>query len=267
MSDKLDYKPNLPSDKEYLTGVAKSITEREPLEKIQFEYLTDTLQALDITENPYDLVSKENLNPEALKALVDESFSHIQSGEITLELKEKLSRLWDYLAEEDPLEKANLIFVFGGPGIQRVNEAVSLYKKGYASRILFTGQKASYMERVDVTEAEHYGNLAREQGVSEGDIILETGAKNTPENATKSVAILKASGQLPERIILITLPYHMRRSYLTFKSVADWHPKLIRRVIPSAKYTRENYFADKNGWSYVFFEYMKLWGARLMRHF
>jgi uncharacterized SAM-binding protein YcdF (DUF218 family) len=54
-----------------------------------------------------------------------------------------------------------------------------------------------------------------------------------------------------EKIILITLPYHMRRSSLTLKSaiydkgINDVY--IIKHIAASAKYTRENYFKDSNG--------------------
>lgn len=267
MSDNFKYKPHLPKEKEYLEDVARTISERAPLEEIKFEYLTDVLGSLDFSGNPYEFVSLENLNPESLQSLVEKSFLKINSIKLTDDIKEKLFRLWDYLSESDSLEQSDLIFVFGGPGLQRVNEAVGLYKEGRANRILFTGRMASYMKDIDVTEAEYYAGVAKDQGVPTENIILETEAKNTPENAANSIKILKTTNFLPSKVILVTIAYHMRRSYLTFKSAADWNPKLIRHPVASEKYTKENYFLDKNGWSYVFFEYIKIYGARLMKHF
>ncbi|TSC91422.1 MAG: hypothetical protein CEN90_551 [Parcubacteria group bacterium Licking1014_17] len=266
-----EYKPNLPTDKKYLSDVAKTIKEREPFEKIRFEYLTDALSSLGFSEDPYSLVSLNNLNPGSLKNLVSRSFEKINSAELTGRIKDNLIRLWDYLAEEDKLEKAELIFVFGAFGLQKVDEAIKLWKDGFGSKILSTGQKASYMKDVDVTEAEYYAEIAKKEGVPEDNLILETLAKNTPENAVNSISKLREIGFLPKKIILITLTYHMRRSYLTFKSAAKsvvgWDPVLIRHPVPSVKYTRENYFKDPDGWSYIFFEYIKMYGARLMKHF
>jgi len=51
----------------------------------------------------------------------------------------------------------------------------------------------------------------------------------------------------PKTIIIITLPYHMRRSSLTFKAVFGKDIKIIRHTILSSKYTKENYFKDFNG--------------------
>lgn len=261
-----NYKPFLPADSDYLKKVTGTIQGRDPIEEIDFNLLNEALSALGINDDPYELLSMDNLQVESVSKIIDKSFEAI-SGGVADEVKEKLYKLWDYLGGEDSLEKSDLIFVFGGPGLNRVTEAVRLYKEGYGKKILFTGQKAAYMKDIEISEAEYYANEALKLGMHKEDMILETEAKNTPENAVNSVKILKSQGELPSSIILITLPYHMRRSYLTFKAVADWNPKLIRHVAASAKYTREDYFKDKNGWSYVFNEFVKIYAARLMRHF
>jgi len=117
------------------------------------------------------------------------------------------------------------------------------------------------------SEAELFANIAHEQGVPEGDVILEAEAKNTPENAVNSVRILKGQSWLPKKIIIIQIEYQMRRAYLTLKAVADWQPQLLCRSAPSAKYKREHYWNDKAAWSYVFLEYIKMYAARQMGHF
>jgi len=218
-------------------------------------------------ENPYSFVSLNNLKPESLQTLVSQSFEKINKTELTNEIKHTLFRLWDYLAESDSLEKADMLFVFGGANSHRADEAIKLYKEKYGHKILFTGQKASYLKNTEIAEAEHYANIAKNEGVPINDLILETSAKNTPENVVNSISKLKEINFLPAKIILITLAYHMRRAYLTFKSAAEWNPILIKHPISSSKYTRENYFKDFNGWSYIFFEYIKMYGARLMKHF
>lgn len=260
------YKPHLPNDKNYLSNVAKIIKKRNNTEEIRFDYLTEFLDSISLG-SPYPLISLDNLRTDSLQNLVLQSFEKINSAKLTEGDKDRLFRLWDYLAEADALEPAELIFVFGGPGTHRVDEAVKLWKEGLGSKILFTGHKASYMKDIDMTEAEYYAEIAIKKGVPENNLILETAAKNTPENVVNSILKLKQISFLPEKIILITLAFHMRRSYLTFKSAAEWNPILIRHPVVFSKHSRENYFKDFEEWSYVFFEYVKMYGARLMGHF
>jgi len=260
------YRPNLPKDKKYLSKVAATIKQKKPIEKIQFENLIDVLKSLGISENPFNLVTLNDFNPDSLQELIQKAFSKINSPEASPDIKKKLFRLWDYLAEADNLEKADLIFVFGGRG-KRAEKAVELYKNGYSDKILFSGGWPSYLESSDISEAEKYASTAISRGVPKENLILETQSRNTPENVVKSIEILREKKFLPRKIILVNISYQTRRAYLTFKTNAGWNPKLIRAPFESDTYSRENYFKSEEGWSYIFNEYIKLYGARLMKHF
>ncbi len=259
------YRPNIPKDRGYIEGLIQALPKKDHFEVIHFEYLTDALKLLGIADDPYQLMAGENPKPEDVEDIGRRAYAAIQSG-LSDVAEVALLRGWDYLAKEDPLRPADLIFVFGGPGEDRVQAAIALHREGYAPKILFTGQKASYMNDVQVSEAEYYADIARKAGIPDTALILETQARNTPENAVNSVRILKEQGCAPATIILVTLPYHMLRSYHTLKTVTDWNPVLICRPTASP-YTRTTYFHDPKGWMYVFSEYMKLYAERLMKHF
>lgn len=261
-----DYKPHLPNDKNYRDKVAQTMKQRQEFETLHFEYLTEVLNALGFSQDPYSLTTLEDLNVERVAEIADTAFKKIQEITLTDEIKEKLSRLWDYISAADPLEKADVIFVFGGlPG--RAEAAIELWKQGWAPKIFFTGNKASYMEEVDMTEAEYDAKLAIENGVPHDCLILEKESRNTPENVINSLPLFHAMDPLPEKIILVTANYHMLRAYMTFKAGIDWNPKLLRRPADHTDYNRENYFYDQTGWTYAFFEYVKMYVARLMKHF
>ena len=261
------YKPHLPSDKKYLQTIAGSISAKGPLEAIHFEYLNEVLDELGFKQNPYDYVSLEhNMDNQKIDQLIAESFAIVSQQELSKEAMEKVFRAWDYLAESDPLEKADLIFVFGGAGLNRVKGAVKLYEQGYAPKMMFSGQKASYMPDVELSEAEYYEQEAIKLGIPKEDIILETKAKNTPENAVYSMDILRVKNFLPKVVILVSSQFHMRRGYLTFKAVADWQPKLIKYSVEPASCNRNNFYTIKEGWSYLFYEYIKIYYSRLLKH-
>ena len=266
MDDKKSYKPFLATDKEYLKKVAGAIKAGAPLEDIKFELLHEAILALGFSDNPYSSLDLDNLNVKAIQPIVDKTFEAIVAG-ISGKIKEKLYALWDYLCESDPLQKSDLIFVFGGGGETRPKEAAKLYKEHWAPKILFTGQKPSYVKDVNITEAEIFAQVAEKEGVPIADIILEKKAVNTVENATKSIELLRQKSELPKRIILIQIAYQMRRAYLTFKAASDWNPELIKHPAPSGRFKREDYFMNKDGWSYIFNEFIKLYCARLMKHF
>lgn len=262
-----EYRPNLSGDKAYLENVASSIKAKEKLEDIRFEYLNEFLQTLGIDRDPYTLINIEDLNSIRLQKFVTEVFEKLQENIIGREIHDKLTRLWDYLAEEDSLQNADLVFVFGGAGLSRSRKAVELYKNEVAPKIIFTGKQPSYSEDVSKSEAEIGADFALDHGVPEESIILEMESKNTPENVINSLQILKEMSLLPKKIILVTNSYHMRRSYYTFKAALDFPTELIRRTSEHERFNRDTFFKDRDGFTYVIYEYIKMYGARLMKHF
>lgn len=265
--DKPAYHSHLSSDPKYLKETAGKIKEKPPLEEIKFDYLNQTLQVLGITDDAYASVTLEAQKTPEVEKLVENSFARVKKVGLDTAVRSQIELLWDYLSESDPLSAAELIFTFGGQGSARVEEAIRLCREGYAPKILFTGQKAAYMPKVAVSEADYYAQKAVVAGIPIESLILEREAVNTVGNAVNSVRLLRKMGFLPATIILINHNFQMRRSYLTFKTNADWNPKLIRHAVEGEKYTKDNYYQELEGWSYVFYEYIKLYGARLMKHF
>lgn len=262
----MDYKPHIPTDKKYIENIKNSIPGKDPLQEISFHLLTDVLVSFNIEDNPYNYITETNLNSEKIKLISQEAFEKISNTPPSESTKQKLYSLWDYLCEADKIEKSDLIFVFGGGGSSRPILASKLYKQGWAPKILFTGKGPSYIETVSETEAEKFKKIAIENGVAPKDILIETEAKNTPENVVNSIALLRGAGLSPKRIIAIQVEYQMKRAYLTLLG-GDGGVRIIRQPARSEKFSRETYFTDINGWTYVFSEYIKMYAARLMRHF
>ncbi len=259
-------RPNLNSDPEYINKIQNLITKKDSIEEIHFKYLNEALTELGITSDIYKDFSLESI-PEKTKLSIEKAFEYIENNELSGEAMSKIYRLWDYLTESDTLEKADLIYVFGGISELALREAIRIKNEEYAPKILFSGKYGSYMKDVELSEAEKYANLAIDAGVHEGDIIIEKESINTPENIVNSAKILHEMNFLPNKVIAVSLPYHMKRASLTMKGGFDWEFQLIRHPGLSAKYTRENYFKDKNGWTYICYEFIKLYGARQMGHF
>ncbi|MFA6322333.1 MAG: YdcF family protein [Candidatus Buchananbacteria bacterium] len=263
-----DYKPHLPVNKKYWQTVSDMIVSKKPIEDINFSLLNQALLDLGINQNSYQYVSAENfIDKEKVDQLVDESFVLLSSPILFSKNKEKARQAWDYLAESDPLEKADLIFVFGGAGDNRIKAAVKLFQDGWADKIMFSGQKASYMPDVDIPEAEYYRQQAIKMDIPAEAIIVEVEAINTPENAVNSLKVFQSLNFFPKTIILVSAEYHMKRAYLTFKSVMDWQPKLIRHSTPAIDCARDDLDKNKIGWSYLIYEYLKIYFARLIKHF
>lgn len=85
MNDQSKTKPFLTSDPEYTMKVASVIAMKDPIENLKLEYLNNTLESFDIKDNPYNMVSLNNLNPDNLKILISKSFETINSSELNSE--------------------------------------------------------------------------------------------------------------------------------------------------------------------------------------
>ena len=120
-------------------------------------------------------------------------------------------------------ERADAVVVFGG-GVgesgeaggsyqERVEEAVNLYKGGFAPKVVFSSGYIWAFKEADVMRA-----LAASQGVSPSDIILESRAASTRENVVFVREIAARLGW--RRILLVSSPYHMRRAILTWRKLA-----------------------------------------------
>lgn len=260
-------RPNLSTDEAYLAKARDMIQRKEPLEEIHFEYLTEALVSLGIDKDIYEGVSSTSF-PGHVAETIEKSFEMLHAHPLREEQLHKVYRLWDYLSESDPLEHADLIYVFGGISELAVLEAIRLKKEDFAPKILFSGKHGSYMKNVvGLTEAEKYAQLAVKNGVRETDIIMEKESINTVENAVNSSKLLRSMNYFPKTIIAVSLPYHMKRAALTLRGGMDIPFRLIRHPGPSAKYSRETYFKDKNGWLYICNEYVKLYMSRQGGHF
>jgi uncharacterized SAM-binding protein YcdF (DUF218 family) len=97
----------------------------------------------------------------------------------------------------------------------RLLAPIALYQQGMVRQLLLSGGTSTLlMERQP--EAHTAGHYARLLGVAEEDLILETRARNTYENAVYSAELLKecpASG----RYLLVTSAWHLPRAAACFR--------------------------------------------------
>jgi len=126
----------------------------------------------------------------------------------------RLPLIWigQYLSPNDGLSKSDVIVVVSGSG-ERVKYAVKLYKKDLAPKLIFSGAAREGPS----SNALVMKNYAVKQGVPENAIILEEEATNTLENAKYSSEIILKEGF--KKIILVTSPYHQRRTFEIFREV------------------------------------------------
>ncbi len=101
----------------------------------------------------------------------------------------------------------------GGGYMERVTQAIALYRAGYAPRMVFSSGYVFTLREAEVMKA-----VAVDNGVPASAIVLEEQATNTRENVTRTKQILDRHKW--NRILLVSSPYHMRRAMLAWRKAA-----------------------------------------------
>ncbi len=127
-----------------------------------------------------------------------------------------------FLIINDIPQKKEVILVLGYPAQEdgtpspimksRVEKGVSLFQKGYAQHIIFSGAAV----RNRFVEADVMAGYARVLGVPDEAVLLEKKAENTRENIQYSWLLMSNKGW--DGVIVVTTPYHTRRAAYMFSA-------------------------------------------------
>lgn len=108
--------------------------------------------------------------------------------------------------------------VYLDKGGDRITQALMLYRMGKIKKILITGGSFDPQQRKEKAESFQLRKILLMAKVPSQDIILETKARNTRENALYTKPILQK--QFPKQsYLLITSAFHMRRAVGCFQKV------------------------------------------------
>ena len=99
--------------------------------------------------------------------------------------------------------------------VDRLLQAVSLYEKGKIKKILITGGAGNLIYK-DVKEANLMNSFLRNIKIPSSDILIDTLAENTHQNAVYSKKILDKYPDF-KKFLLITSSVHMRRAMGCFE--------------------------------------------------
>ncbi len=105
-----------------------------------------------------------------------------------------------------------IVAVSGGDTPARADEAIKLYKNGWAPLLIFSGAAA---DKTGPSNAEVMKQRAIDAGVGPGAIIIETTSQNTNQNASETTTIFQQQGI--KSAIIVTSAYHQRRASLEFE--------------------------------------------------
>lgn len=106
-----------------------------------------------------------------------------------------------------------IVAISGGDTEARTNEAIALYKNGWAPLLVFSG---AAQDKSGPSNAQAMQNYALEKGVPSDAIILEEYGETTKQNAENTQSIF--SERDITSVILVTSGYHQRRAGLEFNA-------------------------------------------------
>jgi uncharacterized SAM-binding protein YcdF (DUF218 family) len=154
------------------------------------------------------------------------------------EIRELALKLWQYHRMNQELERAGAILVLCSYDTSVAERAAQLFLEGFAPLLIFSGGLGAITRNLwSEPEAELFARVAREMGVPDERIIVETRSTNTGENVQFTRKLLAERGVDPESFILVQKPYMERRTYATFKRY--WPEKPA--VVTSPQFSFEEY--------------------------
>ncbi len=150
-----------------------------------------------------------------------------------------LDEAGEYLYKKDQIKPADVIVVLGGEQTERVKFSSKLFKEGWArkDRVIMSGGPVVWKFTLAYLMKEH----AKYLGVPARAIILEEKSESTEENAKYVKEILLKRGY--KSIILVTSPYHSKRSYIIFQKVMGDEIEIISVPVPV-----EDSWLSLHGW-------------------
>lgn len=119
------------------------------------------------------------------------------------------------LIDGDEARKSDAIILLEGDGNSRCEQAVQLYLKGLAEKVVFSGN-VNKPEQGSIPLLGLKDFLVK-LGLLEKDLIFENRSLNTREQAVEIVKLCQEMGW--KKIILVASHYHQYRAFLTFLKV------------------------------------------------
>lgn len=159
-----------------------------------------------------------------------------------------------FLIAQDKLEKADVILVLAGDSNgERAGQAVELYKKGYAPKILMSGGPAVW----HLTYAANMKHQATTLGVPGRDVLLEDKSKSTIEDIRFSLPILKR--MKVKSIILVTSPSHTCRASLVAKKYyTPENIKVLVYPVQKSEFNPDKWWLRHEDTQLIVWEYVSL---------
>lgn len=170
------------------------------------------------------------------------------------------------VAEDEPVNSDVIVVLMGG-GLDRIFEAVDLYKEGYGEMILMVrnyqpGYDKAAAKGLEVSrESEIARSAAMQLDVPEEDIqILPGDARSTQEEALAVKKYLQDHAEV-DSLIIATSPTHSTRAKKIFQWAVEDLDREVRVISCPSRYVEfdaGSWWKDREDASQVFLEHVKM---------
>lgn len=165
-----------------------------------------------------------------------------------------LSHCGDYPStKQDCTEVDAIVAISGGDTPARTEQAIELYKQGWAPLLVFSGAAA---DKAGPSNAETMKRQAIAANVPARDIITEETSETTKQNATNSIDMF--TEREIKSIVLVTSAYHQRRAGLEFGNRAGAGIKIINHPVGSDNQWSQWWWLSPMGWYLAVGELFKI---------
>lgn len=134
-----------------------------------------------------------------------------------MKLDQHVSNLLERLLAGKP-RSADAIICLQGDRLDRLPLTIDLYHAGWAPKIVLTGNN-EMMERRRLNDEDdlplaELAAYCQEAGIPSKSLLIDEQAMNTKDQAVNTVSLAKRENWT--RLLVVTSPYHLLRSFLTF---------------------------------------------------
>jgi uncharacterized SAM-binding protein YcdF (DUF218 family) len=171
-------------------------------------------------------------------------------------MRKGFEAITDFIFMNDKLVKADVILIPGSAHKELAVAAAKLYHEGYSNKIIPSGGFSKYLEE-GKTEFEFLKQVLINEGVKPEDIIEESKAAHTFDNATLSLELMDKHHF--KNAILVCKGYHSRRAYLTYRTVFPKGVTLsVHSIVGRYQISKDNWYMDQSKINKVMLEVEKI---------
>ena len=162
-----------------------------------------------------------------------------------------------YLNVGDRVKPVDAIVVLSGDEGDRILEAVKWYKQSYGKYFVITKTHTE-----DIGEGRTYSEMlmriAMEGGVPADSMLFTAGEASSTVEEARAIKLLAQQRNI-ESILVITAPYHTRRTMIIFnREFSDTDIKVLVHPVEDSWYRPLTWYLSSEGWRQTLTEYASL---------